>query len=462
MLYTPSNYGRMFTGDDRAEMLDYLRSVLDVDAGRDRARKTADSFLAFNHSPSKPLLQLAAEGIQRGDESILVDEQRVAYSIVMQAVNRARAAKRQTVIIVEGGPGSGKSTLALSMLGDLVRQGIIVHHATGSSTLTNTLRKVAGTRNPRIKALFKYFNSYVSASPLELDVLICDEAHRIRETSVNRFTRREARIKARKQVEELISAAWVSVFFIDESQIVRPGESGSVGSIMTAAEAAGCAIETIHLTGQFRFGGSDTFETWVQRLLSAGQPPAITWSQLTQGQDDEFRVVSASSPEDLEAWLRYQQEQRGGTARLTAGLCWPWSDPIDDEYGRRLVADVEIGNWRRPWNAKSGRHIIGVPDSYSWASDDRGFEQIGCIYTAQGFEYDWAGVIFGPDLVRRGDRWLARPECSRDPAVEKVGETQFEALILNTYKVLLTRGMRGVGVYSTDPETQAFLEAMAR
>lgn len=71
-------------------------------------------------------------------------------------------------------------------------------------------------------------------------------------------------------------------------------------------------------------------------------------------------------------------------------------------------------------------------------------------------------MIFGPDFVRRDGRWVAQPRHSHDPAVKRANEAQFHALIRNTYKVLLTRGMRGVCVYSTDPETQEFLAAQAR
>lgn len=128
--------------------------------------------------------------------------------------------------------------------------------------------------------------------------------------------------------------------------------------------------------------------------------------------------------------------------------------------GKRLVDDVVIGEWRRAWNAKPGRRVPDAPESYYWATDERGFHQVGCIYTAQGFEYDWAGVIFGPDFVRRDGKWVALRKHTHDPAVRKADEAHFAALIRNTYKVLLTRGMQGVCAYSTDAETQAFLEEM--
>ncbi|MEU1209156.1 DUF2075 domain-containing protein [Nocardia sp. NPDC005825] len=460
--YPVNDYGQMFTMDDRGALVDRLRGLLSVDAGRDHARAAADDFLGFHHAPSKALLTLAAKEIQEREQFVLLDEQRVAYEIVVQAVGKARAARTQTVVVVLGGPGSGKSVIALSLLGELARKGRTVHHATGSKAFTQTMRKVAGLRDKRVQDLFKYFNNYVGAGPRDLDVIICDEAHRIRETSVNRWTSAERRAQARRQIDELIDVAWVPVFLLDENQIVRPGEMGSLAEISAAATAAGCDLEVVRLDGQFRCGGSEVFDTWVARLLGLDQQPPVAWSALTAGSDDEFRVTSADSPSALEAWLMTQRDREQGTARIAAGYCWRWSDPVDTPTGRRLVDDVEIGDWKRPWNAKDGKRVPDAPISDFWASDDRGFGQVGCVYTAQGFEYDWAGVVFGPDFVRRGDRWEARQQFSHDPAVKRATALHFMGLIRNTYKVLLTRGMQGVCVHSTDPETQEFLERMAK
>lgn len=460
--YEPSRFGRMFTMDDRAQLYDHLRCQLDINGGREHALKAAEDFLHFEHAPTKPLLDLAAKEIQEREQFVLLDEQWVAYKLVMQAVARSNDDRAQTAVIVLGGPGSGKSVIALSLLGELARQGRRVHHATGSSAFTNTMRKVAGRRNPRVRSLFKYFNDYISASRNQLDVLICDEAHRIRETSVSRYTRADLRAKARRQIEELLDVAAVPVFLLDENQVVRPGEMGSLDEITTIAQEVGCQVEVVHLEGQFRCGGSDTFDLWVERLLGLRPEKPTPWSALTAGSDEEFRVASAASPQALEGWLLHQRDHHGGTARMAAGFCWPWSGPVETEHGKRLVDDVVIDGWTRPWNAKPGERVPDAPESYYWASDDRGFGQVGCIYTAQGFEYDWAGVIFGPDFVRRDGRWVALKGESHDPAVRRAEARDFEALIRNTYKVLLTRGMQGTCVYSTDPETQAFLEEMTR
>lgn len=457
--YQPSEYGRLFTLDDKAALARQLRSRLDPDGTRQAALAAADEFLGFSHAPSKPLLNLAAKEIREREQFVLLDEQKVAFELVQRAVEKARTANTRTVVVVLGGPGSGKSAIALSLVGDLARRGRTVHHATGSAAFTRSMRKIAGRGSTRVQNLFKYFNDYITAEPRDLDVLVCDEAHRIRETSVNRFTRREVRERARRQIDELIDAAWVPVFLLDEHQTVRPGEMGSLREITAAAEAKGCAVEVVHLRGQFRCGGSAAYDTWVARLLGLDRMAPTPWSHLAEA-DDEFVVTTAESPAALESWLIAQQARHGGTARLAAGYCWPWSDPVSTADGKKLVDDVVIGDWRRPWNAKPGKRVPEAPESYYWASDPRGFGQVGCVYTAQGFEYDWAGVILGPDFVRRDGQWVARREHSKDPTVKKADELHFAELIRNTYKVLLTRGLSGVCLYSTDPETREFLEKM--
>ena len=145
---------------------------------------------------------------------------------------------------------------------------------------------------------------------------------------------------------------------------------------------------------------------------------------------------------------------------MAAGFCWPWSPPRPDGS---LVPDVVIGDWSRPWNLRSERAVGGAPPSALWATDPAGFGQVGCVYTAQGFEYDWNGVILGPDLVWRDGGWIASRAASRDPDLrsrKKVTDHEFGRLVRNVYKVLLTRGMIGTVIYSTDPETRALLRSL--
>lgn len=346
-----------------------------------------------------------------------------------------------------GGPGSGKSVIALSLLGELSRQGRSVLHATGSSAFTQTLRKVAARRAPRVRAMFRYFNQFGELAPNELDVLICDEAHRIRETSANRYTRASARTGT-PQVDELLQAASLPVFLLDEHQVVRPGELGSVAEIEQAAARLGIEVECVELDGQYRCGGSRAYELWVLQLLGLEAGGPAEWEG-----DGRFTLRLADSPGHMESLLRAQQDA-GYSARISAGYCWPWNDARPDGT---LPDDVVVGDWRRPWNNKKDTSVGGAPGRPFWSSDPAGFGQVGCVYTAQGFEYDWSGVLLGPDLVWREDRWVARPDRSHDSALRNAAQADFDRAVRNTYKVLLTRGMSGSVLYSTDVETQALL-----
>ncbi|WP_328589400.1 DUF2075 domain-containing protein [Mycolicibacter terrae] len=442
--------GRFFTAGDKGAMVEFLRSRLAPGPGRAAADLLINSAVA----PSKQLLKLAAAELRDRPQFRLIGNQQLAVDLVMHAVEHARAGNTKRVITVTGGPGSGKSVIALSLVGDLARRGRTVVHATGSRSFTQTLRKVAAPRAPKIRALFKYFNQFMTADQNGLDVLIMDEAHRIRKTSVDRYTRAELRTE-RPQIDELIAAARVPVFLLDEHQVVRPGEMGTLTQIEQYARHLGIEFQHIALGEQFRCGGSEEYVHWVVRLLGLAedcQPAA--WPG-----DPQFNVLLAETPGEMEHYLATQM-QEGYTARMTAGYCWPWSDARKDGT---LVPDVQIGSWARPWNSKSDRRIGDAPPSALWATDDGGFGQVGCIYTAQGFEYDWNGVILGPDLVWRDGRFVSVRNANRDPDLRNpkaLPDSRFDVLVRHVYKVLLTRGMVGTVIYSTDRETREALRSL--
>ncbi|MFF3407748.1 DNA/RNA helicase domain-containing protein [Streptomyces sp. NPDC002742] len=444
-----SERGRLFSEERRGEFIAFLKSRLGPTSGA----ASADELLAGKIGPSKQLIAVAAREVRNREEFVLLDEQRVAYEVVMRAVNRAARADHKEVVVITGGPGTGKSVIALSLLGELYRQGRTALHATGSASFTKTMRKVAGARKREVQELFKYFNSFMAAERNGLDALICDEAHRVRKTSANRYTRAEHRT-GKPQIEELIDAARVPVFLLDEHQVVRPGEMGTVKEIRDVAAAKNLSFQEISLDSQFRCGGSDAYLRWVVRLLGLEPGGPVTWDP-----DDRMQLLVADSPQEMEDFLQKRRAE-GYSARISAGYCWRWTTKY--QPGQELPTDVVVGDWARPWNVFGERGVAGAPPAALWATDPAGFGQVGCVYTAQGFEYDWSGVIIGPDLVWRGDRWVIDRTASKDPVFTKATpDTLVHELIRNTYKVLLTRGMVGTVVYSTDTETRAKLQEWA-
>lgn len=452
-------FGQLYTADQLADLVADLTSLLDDDPQTaDGALKAARSLVEATRSPAKTLLKTAAEAIAGRQSFLLLDAQKVAYDLVLRAVEEADRRQdedgwQKTVIVVHGGPGSGKSAIAIALLSALAERWGKVLHATGSRAFTETLRRDVAGGVERAADIFKYFNNFERDNANSLDVLICDEAHRIRD---NDNVPERWRHRIAPQVATLIDVAKVPVFLLDEHQAVRPGEAHTTRRIAEVAMAKGCLVEEIDLDGQFRCGGSAYYDEWVLRLLGIADGGPVPWSEFVADTDDEYVVDSVNSPDTLETWLGRQSRNFAGTARIAAGFCWDWSDPVRDGGQYRLIDDVQIGGWRRPWNVKQGHEADGFPSASYWASDPAGFGQVGCIYTAQGFEYDWAGVIFGEDLVIRDGQWLPQPLKSFDKAVNKSEPAKFDRLARNTYKVLMTRGMRGTCLYSVDRETNEF------
>ena len=186
--YPQDRHGRFFTASRREEWLNFLKENLD---GSVSGAPYADRLVNSAAAPSRQLLAVAADEVQRREQFVLLEKQRIAYNLVLHEVEKAQRGDHKSVVLISGGPGTGKSVIALSLLGELARQGRTVLHATGSRSFTQTLRQVAGASSTSTQRLFKYFNDFMAAERNGLDVLILDEAHRIRETSVSRWTRKD-------------------------------------------------------------------------------------------------------------------------------------------------------------------------------------------------------------------------------------------------------------------------------
>jgi len=436
----------VFSAEEVDSISNYLSDRLIYGDGLEVLKRVEKS----KYRPSKKLMDHVGNVIKGKDEYVLLDEQLVVYDKIMSIVKKGFHEGKKRVVIIKGGPGTGKSVIALNLMADLSLKGYNSQYATGSRAFTTTLRDIIGSRGA---VQFKYFNSYMDAERNEVDVLICDEAHRIREFSHNRFTKKENRTNC-PQVEELIHASKVCVFFIDDHQVVRPNEIGSVNYIKKHAERLGCDIYEHELEVQFRCAGSEAFVNWINNTLNIKKTANVLWDS---DEDFDFRIFP--DPFSLEEAIR-EKEEEGHTARMTAGFCWPWSKEANPDGS--LVKDVVIGDYKRPWNAnpKATGLASDIPKSNLWASDPNGIDQVGCVYTAQGFEFDYVGVIFGLDLVYDFDKqqWVGNKDESEDYVVKR-SKDQFLDLVKNTYRVLLSRGMKGCYVYFMDKDTERFFKS---
>lgn len=448
----------VYTTDDRLELSAFISNKVKHGDGMQILTEIEDSRLR----PSKKLLKQVSTVIKKklkgelklfgrtkspGDY-ILLDEQLIVYDAVMSIVQKGLAHKQKHTVIVKGGAGTGKSVIGLQLLADLTALNLNAHYATGSKAFTETLRKILG---PNSNSLLKYFMSYGEAKSNEIDILLMDEAHRIREKTGYPF-----KSTGKLQVQDLLNAAKVSVFLIDDYQVVRKGEIGSAAFIREQAEIAGCKIYEYDLQAQFRNGGSERYSDWIDHMLKIRNTAHPEWMD-----EPNFKFVIMDSPEALEAAIRAKVKE-GFTGRISAGFCWPWSKKLDEN--KELINDVQIGDYSRPWNAQEGLTGMrkGIPKSQYWAYDEGGIDQVGCVYTAQGFEFDYSGVIFGKDLRYNPDtaEWEGFPEFSHDGQVKS--SKDFLQLVKNTYRVLLGRGMNACYVYFMDKETERYFRSRIR
>ena len=447
-----------YAKDQFDELTEKLTGLLKNGDGLSIFNKVIDSPIR----PSKKLLNEVTAMIEQGDTSAfsLLEDQIVARNIILDKIRpllKENGEFQKSVVIVKGGPGTGKTVIALHILAELSRHQLSVQYATKSKPLLEGVRHQI---TPTARLLFHNVTSYVPASADEnsVDVLLVDEAHRIQKSANNQYTKAKNRTEL-SQVDTIIRAAKITVFFIDDRQAIRGAEIGSAELIREAAKRWNANIEECELTSQFRCNGSDNYMDWLEQVLY-NKPITSSFNP------EDFDLKIFTDPQTMYNALVEQNEKPGQTARLMAGFCWPWSKEVVDGD---LVKDVKIGNFAMPWETSDGvpyqKLTKKYPKWFEWAYKPLGIEQVGCIYTAQGFEFDYAGVIIGGDLKFDpvSKQIFTDKGACKDPVLRQNRQEAtmtFDDYVRNIYRVLMSRGMKGCYVYAVDACLSNYLKGL--
>jgi len=408
-------------------------------------------FMQSSLHPSKKLLENVHKIIKNDVVFSLLNEQLVAKNLIWARYRMSEKKKEKSVIIVHGGPGTGKSVIALNILAEAAMRKKNVLYGCKSKPFTSGLQKLVGRGGEMMFSnLYRFIPS--RAKENEFDILLIDEAHRIEKNSNHQYTKPEDRTDM-PQMDQLVRCAKTTVFFIDDRQNVRSSEVGSSQLVRDAALKFGAGVHEATLETQYRCMGSNDYLLWIESVLGYTDEKRIF------RKDDQFDFRIFSSPQEIMDILNEKEKEKANSARMVAGFCWPWSSKT--EKGE-LVKDVRIGDFAMPWETHD--KITSIPKGYvrwyEWAYRTEGIKQIGCIYTAQGFEFDYVGVIIGNDLCvdRATGRIAADITATKDPMLKRSAEN-FEKHVKNIYRTLLSRGMKGCYVYFTDKNTEVYFRS---
>ena len=400
--------------------------------------------------PSKRLQDSLVKMLSGNKEFNMIDEQKVIYEDAISMAIDTVGSNAKNVLIVEGGPGTGKSVLAINLLVELTKRGMTSFYVTKNAAPRNVFKdKLKGSfRKNYIDNLFQGSGAFTEAASNEVNVLVVDEAHRLNEKS-GMFQN-----LGENQVKEIINASNFSIFFIDENQKVTLKDIGSVDIIKRYANELGAGIKIVELESQFRCNGSDGYLSWLDNLLEIRKTANFDDMDF----DYDFKVVD--DPNELRRLIE-DKNKINNKSRLVAGYCWDW---ISEGKNNTEVHDITIPeyNFGMSWN---------LGNSATWAIDPMSVNEIGCIHTCQGLEFDYVGVIIGNDL-RYEDSHIVTDYTKRAKTdqslkgINKIAKDNCQEyankvaslIIKNTYRTLMTRGMKGCYVYCVDEGLREYLK----
>jgi DUF2075 family protein len=436
----------VFLKNDAARLQDYILRYVRYCSPEDIIWKIDNGKLR----PSKQLADSLTSMLKGNDEFVMLDDQKVVYEAAVYLAKKAQGGKKQ-VLIVEGGPGTGKSVLAVNLLVSLTAEGIASQYVTKNSAPRAVYSvKLSGSyKKSYINNLFVGSGNFIETMPNTMGALIVDEAHRLNMKS-GMFSN-----LGENQIKEIIKTAHFSVFFVDDCQRIHMKDVGNVQYIKECAEEMGADVHLEHLSSPFRCNGSDGYLSWLDNAIQIRETANI---RLTE-EDYDFRIFD--SPTEMFEAIKHKNESNN-KSRVVAGYCWDWKSKQDHR-----AYDIEIPQFflRKQWNFNSNE---------PWLIGEHSIDQIGCIHTCQGLELDYVGVIIGPDMVYRNNR-VVTDGFRRSPndqslkgfksmMARKPNEAlqAADAIIKNTYRTLMTRGMKGCYVYCCDSSlAEHFRELMA-
>ena len=417
-----------------------------------RRSSNGDLLYKIDHGrlkPTKTLQDSLASMVKGNKEFMLLDEQAVCYDMCLKTMAKCKEDGKKRTIVIQGGPGTGKSVLAVNLLMEFINKSLNTCYATKNSApreaFLSLLTHSDAKKQVNIKQLFRSPFGLSNVPDNTYDCLIVDEAHRLVKKMYGDWN-------GENQVKECISASLLSIFLLDEDQAVTVNDIGSIAEISKWCRELNSTLKMpaeAKLVSQFRCNGSDAYIQFIDDILQR------TEESVTVSLDElnfDFRIFDSAI--ELREALR-EKNAINNKSRMVAGYCYDWNV----KHGRGDYDIMLPDGFKAKWNLEKDK---------IWAINPNSFEEVGCIHTAQGLEFDYVGVLIGKDLkydstsgriitdkqaISKDDKSSGIRSCKNESIVRK--------LILNTYKTLLTRGQKGCYVYCEDKSLAEYIKKKA-
>lgn len=418
-----------------------------------RRSSNGDLLYEIDHGrlkPTKALQDSLTSMVKGNKEFMLLDEQAVCYDMCLKTMAKCKEDGKKRTIVIQGGPGTGKSVLAVNLLMEFINKSLNTCYATKNSApreaFLSLLTHSDAKKQVNIKQLFRSPFGLSNVPDNTYDCLIVDEAHRLVKKMYGDWN-------GENQVKECISASLLSIFLLDEDQAVTVNDIGSIAEISKWCRELNSTLKMpaeAKLVSQFRCNGSDAYIQFIDDILQR------TEESVTVDLDElnfDFRIFDSAI--ELREALR-EKNAINNKSRMVAGYCYDWNV----KHGRGDYDIMLPDGFKAKWNLEKDK---------IWAINPNSFEEVGCIHTAQGLEFDYVGVLIGKDLkydstsgriitdkqaISKDDKSSGIRSCKNESIVRK--------LILNTYKTLLTRGQKGCYVYCEDKSLAEYIKKKAR
>ena len=418
-----------------------------------RRSSNGDLLYEIDHGrlkPTKTLQDSLASMVKGNKEFMLLDEQAVCYDMCLKTMAKCKEDGKKRTIVIQGGPGTGKSVLAVNLLMEFINKSLNTCYATKNSApreaFLSLLTHSDAKKQVNIRQLFRSPFGLSNVPDNTYDCLIVDEAHRLVKKMYGDWN-------GENQVKECISASLLSIFLLDEDQAVTVNDIGSIAEISKWCRELNSTLKMpaeAKLVSQFRCNGSDAYIQFIDDILQR------TEESVTVDLDElnfDFRIFDSAI--ELREALR-EKNAINNKSRMVAGYCYDWNV----KHGRGDYDIMLPNGFKAKWNLEKDK---------IWAINPNSFEEVGCIHTAQGLEFDYVGVLIGKDLkydstsgriitdkqaISKDDKSSGIRSCKNENIVRK--------LILNTYKTLLTRGQKGCYVYCEDKSLAEYIKKKAR